>query len=316
MKILNLSFKLSKIIFFILPFFGLNLQAKPLKVDTFSKSAILINAETGAILYEKNARTPGYPASITKVATALYALEKKGMSLDEIATATEEAIGVVSAQAKRINNVRYPAYRLEPGGSHINIKIGEKLPLRALLYGLMLASGNDAANVIAQHTVGSIPQFMQELNTYLKQIGCRDTNFTSPHGFHDPLHLTTALDMAIITRRALKFPIFREVVKTVRYTRPETNKQPASYLVQSNKLIKQGQFNYPKAIGVKTGYTSPAGHNLVAAAENGERTLIAVLMGGDEVNKRYRDAIALFEAAFAEKKSAASSLPKKLMHFP
>jgi len=273
-----------------------------LKMDMSAKAAILINEETGAVLYEKNAHTPLYPASITKVITALYTLEKKGHALDEEVIATHDAVSAVHPHIRRAHQKGHPPYRLEFGGTHIGIKAGEALNLRTLLYGLMLASGNDAANVIAQHVSGSVPQFMNELNAYVKAKGCKDTVLFTPHGLPHPDHKTTAYDMAKLTRIALQYPVFRDVVKTVAYTRPQTNKQAESEFHQHNALVKPGKFYYPKATGVKTGYTTAGGYTLVASAEDENRKLIAVLLGYEQLQERYKDAIALFEAAFNEPK--------------
>ncbi|MBS0652785.1 MAG: D-alanyl-D-alanine carboxypeptidase [Verrucomicrobia bacterium] len=282
-----------------------------LKVDMSAKAAILINEETGAVLYEKNAHTPLYPASITKVITALYALEKKGNALEEEVIATHDAVSAVHPHIRRAQHKGHPPYRLEFGGTHIGIKAGEALTLRTLLYGLMLASGNDAANVIAQHVSGSVPQFMNELNAYVKAKGCKDTILFTPHGLPHPDHKTTAYDMAKLTRIALQYPIFREVVKAVKFPRPQTNKQVESEFHQHNALVKPGKFYYPKATGVKTGYTTAGGYTLVASAEDENRKLIAVLLGYEQLQERYKDAIALFEAAFNEPKVARTLFSKE-----
>ena len=126
----------------------------------------------------------------------------------------------------------------------MGLKAGESMPLKALFYGLMLSSGNDAANVIAEHVSGSVPNFMKELNSYLKSKGIRETSFYNPHGLPHEDHKTTAYDMAMIAKESMKHPFFREVVKTVNYERPQTNKQPPSMLVQSNKLLKSGACFY------------------------------------------------------------------------
>jgi len=286
--------------------------AKPLKIDVSAQSAILINAETGAILYEKNAHTHLPPASITKIATALYVLEKKQNFLNELAAAAApEIVGVASAMLKRTNKTLHPSYRLEPDGTNMAIRVGEKLSLQTLIYGLMLASANDAANVLAHHISGSIPQFLEDLNVYFKEKGFHETHFTNPHGLHDSGHYTTAYDLARITQEAMKNPFFREVVSTVHYPREATNKQPSSILVQHNRLLKRGPFFYPKAIGVKTGYHSDAGHTFVAAAKDENRTLIAVLLNCPDNNSKYKDAIALFEAAFTEAKMARTLFSKQ-----
>jgi len=286
---------------FALLLFPCILSGKQLNVEVSAKSAILVNAETGKVLFEKNPHFPCYPASITKVATALYALEKKSQCLDEIVIAPHDAVAAVSPAIRRQPG-KHPPYRLEFGGTHIGIRAGEELSLRVLLYGLMLPSGNDAANVIAHYVSGSIPQFMDDLNRFIREKGCSETVLYTPHGLPHPEHMTTAYDMAIIAREALKSPFFREVVGTVRYMRPETNKQPESMMLQHNALLRPGPFYYPKAIGIKTGYTQSGGYTMVAAAKQEDRTVIVVLLGCEKIEQRYRDAIALFEAAFAEQK--------------
>lgn len=274
----------------------------PIKAEVSAKGAVLMNAETGAVLWEKNAHLACYPASTTKMITALYALEKKGHALDEPVTASYDAVATVHPNVRRAPEGGHPPYRLEFGGTHIGIKVGETLPLRALLYGLMLTSGNDAANVIAQHVSGSVTAFIEELNSYVQKKGCLNTVLHTPHGLPHPDHTTTAYDLGILACEALKNPFFCEVVKSVQYTRPETNKQPESLFHQHNALVKQGRFFYPKAIGIKTGYTLSGGYSIVAAAEDEQRKLIAVILGCEKIEHRYKDAIALFEAGFNETK--------------
>jgi serine-type D-Ala-D-Ala carboxypeptidase (penicillin-binding protein 5/6) len=285
------------------------LQAEPLKVHIGAKSAILINAETGAILFAKEPFMACHPASITKIATALYVLEKKSHALQEWVTASQEAVGVVTPQAKRLGGAKYPPYRLTTDGTHMSLKAGETLTVRELLHGLLISSGNDAANVLAEYVSSSIPVFMEELNAYLKQLGCLNTRFVNPHGLPHIEQITTASDMVKITLAAMKYPLFREIVAKVQHPRPQTNKQPASVLVQMNRLLRRGRFFYPKAIGVKTGYTD-AGANLVAAAQDGDRTLIAVILYSTDVRQRFQDATTLFEAAFRENKKVRTLLTK------
>jgi D-alanyl-D-alanine carboxypeptidase (penicillin-binding protein 5/6) len=293
----------------------LSAASVPLSVDISASSAILINAQTGAVLYQKNAQVPMFPASITKIATALYALEKKEHALDELIMATADAVGSVHPSIRRDPARGHPPYRLEFGGTHMGLKTGEILPLRTLLYGLMLESANDAANVIAQYVSGSTMQFVEELNLYIKTLGCTQTTFYAPHGLYHPEHKTTARDMAIITKRALEIPFFREMVKTLKYPRGTTNKQADADLFQHNALVKQGKFHYPKAIGVKTGYTLSSGYTLVGAAEDEHRKLILVLLGCSQLPMRYKDAITLFEAGFNEPKVARTLFSKQFDHF-
>lgn len=274
------------------------LNAEPLNIKVNAEAAILINADTGKILYEKNPHDLHYPASITKVATAAYALKKKGNELNAKVIAEQESIASITAEAKKRANYSLPSHWVEQGSSHVGIKKGEELTFRDLLYGMLVPSGNDAANCIAQFTSGSIPLFMTEMNSYLKEIGCKNTTFYNPHGLHHPNHQTTAYDMALITKEALKNPTFREVVSTVRYTRPKTNKQESTTLVQSNRLLRSGRYYYAKAIGVKTGHTSAAMNTFVSAAKDNNRTLIAVLLKSKERNDVFLDAAKMFETAF------------------
>lgn len=300
-------FLLSLLFVFTLP----NAWAETLKLSINAPAAILINAETGKVLFEKNAHVSSYPASITKVATAIYALKMMSEKrLEEKMVASQEAIASISSQAKRQSNYRSPAHWLETDGTHMGIKRGEEIPFVDLLYGMLLVSANDAANVIAEHIGGTIPAFVEKMNNYLRDLGCKDTHFCNPHGLHHPNHVTTAHDMALITREALKNPLFRQIVSTLRYVCPQTNLQVERNFVQYNALLKRGNFHYSKALGVKTGYTSSAGKTLVAAAEDRGRSLIAVILGCQGTNDRYEDAIKMFEGAFQEPLMRRQILPK------
>lgn len=270
------------------------LCGKPLDVKVRAPSAILMNGDTGAILYEKHAHTQVYPASTTKIATALCILEETKGILDKKAT--------VSAESLKMKGNGDPAYGLESDGTMMQLVRGEVHTYEALLHGLMLASGNDAANVLAESICGSVPTFVDKMNAYAKSLGCKNTHFCNPHGLHHPEHYSTAYDMCLIARGALKHPKVRQVVSSISYTIPKTNKQPVREIKQPNGLIKAGPHHYPKAIGLKTGFHSAAKYTLVAAAEHEGRTLVAAVMGADKSADRYIDAKALFEAAFAEKK--------------
>lgn len=279
-----------------------DLMAEPLKFDIKGESAILMNADNGTILFDYQAFTPRYPASTTKVASALYALKLSGTELDKDIVAEQDSLATLSQEAKRKSNYTSPAYWLEPDGMHIGIKKGEILPLRVLLQGMLIPSGNDAANVIAQALGPTIPTFMEGLNAYLKEIGCKGTHFCNPHGLHDPKHQSTAYDLALITREALKQPIFCEIVAQTRFSRPKTNKQAAATFLQTNRLLRPGKFHYAKAIGVKTGYHAKAKKTFIGAARADGRTLIVVLLGYQDRNAIFEDAIKLFEAAFNQPK--------------
>src|SRR5262249_28551111 len=155
-----------------------------------------------------------YPASTTKIATSFYTLMQKSRSLHENVAAPKEALVIVTPYEKMRNNyTKYPAYVLETDGTHANIKAGEVMTIEDLMYATMLASGNDAANIIAYHLGGgSIPQFMDGMNCFLQKIGCTKTHFCNPHGLHHPEHVTTARDMARMAQCALYHPLFRTLV--------------------------------------------------------------------------------------------------------
>lgn len=284
--------------------FSWPLRCEPLKMVVEGEAAILVNADTGAILFEKNAHSLRSPASITKVATALYLLKTKSDELDTMVSADQESLVSISQESKRKSKYTLPGYWHEPDGTHIGIKKDEELKLIDLLGGMLICSGNDAANVIAQYVGGGkIPVFMDQLNHYLKEeLGCRQTHFCNPHGLYHPDHQTTAYDLSIITREALKHPVFCEIVSQTRFMRPKTNKQPATTLLQGNRLLRPGKYYYAKAIGVKTGYVAKAKHTFIAAARSQNRTLIAVLLGYKERNQMFLEAVKLFEAAFNQPK--------------
>lgn len=294
--------KLTYYLIISLLFFSNSLFSNTLDVFVEAEAAILMNAETGKILYEKNIHTSYFPASITKIATAAFVLKFFSDKLDVIVTAEQDSIGWVTEEAKRKSNYTLPAYWLVPGGTHMGIMKGEQLSLEDLLHGLMLVSANDSANVIAQYVGGTVPDFVDQLNAYAKQAGCQHTTFHNPHGLHHPEHKTTAYDMALLAKEALSIPAFCKMFGTVKYTRPKTNKQESSVLVQNHPLLKQGKFYYAKALGAKTGYTNLAAHNLVVAARDKGRTLIAVLLKTKERDQLFKDAIKLFETAFQQPK--------------
>jgi len=282
-----------------------------LQLSVEAESAILMNAQTGKVLFEKNGYTKIYPASTTKIGTLLFALHQAQGELDRVFVAEQEAVASITPQAKKQSNYRSPAYWLESDGTHMGIKKGEKLPLCDLFNGMMLVSANDAANVIAMGFGGSIPKYVEELNAYLKSIGCQQTHFMNPHGLHHPDHQTTAYDLALMTKKGLEDPLFRKIVSTVRCTCPQSNLEEERTFVQFNLLLRQGMHHYPHAIGVKTGTTQAAGKNLVAAANVGGRELIAVAMGyRGQRSELYTDAIKMFEAGFNEPKMKRLLLPE------
>ena len=288
---------------FLIAFFCVcNLFAGGLNVEVSAKAAILIDADTGAVLYQKNAFEPMYPASITKIATALYILDQKKTNLNQICRVSHEAIKI---KPKNFTGVA-PSYWNEIDGSRMGLCKDEEVSIETLFHGLMKVSGNDAANVLAQEHAPSICDFVSEMNEYLKSIGCKNTFFINPHGLHHEDHKTSAFDMSLIARKALQHPAFLEFVSGKSYIKPKSNKQPETEIFQMNALMRNGEHFYSKAIGIKTGYTHASLANLVAAATDKGRTLIAVLLGYESKQERYKDAVKLFETAFAEVKKTVT----------
>ncbi len=286
--------RISGIAFFLytVSFFG-----SELKVSLSAPSALLINAETGSILYSKNIDQKSYPASLTKIATALYVLEKVGSEgLDRIIKVSKEALIYESS----FPYGKAPPYSLRKDGSMMGVREGELLSLKTVLYGLLLSSGNDAANLLAQVCSGSIEQFMIELNLFLRKHAIYQTQLLNPHGLHHDHHWTTAREIAMIARLAFQNPLFREIVGTTHLSTSSSRK--AEYnLVQTNALMRAGSpYFYSKAIGIKTGYTEKAGYNLVAAATDQKRTLIGIVLNCSSNQQRYKEIIKLFDAAFAQ----------------
>lgn len=271
---------------------------EPLQVEILGEAALLMNAETGAILFEKDAYSLRYPASTTKIATALYTLQLKGNDLDGIIAAQNDCLVTLTQEAKRKSNYTVPDYWLEPDGTHMSLLKNEEMSLRDLLKGLLIVSANDAANVIAQSLGGTIPKFMEGLNAYVKEIGCHNTHFRNPHGLHHPQHQTTAYDLALLGQEALKNPILCDIVSQAYFKRPKTNLQKPVTLLQGNALMRSGKWRYSKAIGIKTGYHAKAKSTFVGAARHGNRTLIVVLLGYQKRAELFADAIKLFDLAF------------------
>ncbi len=275
------------------------LFSKQTSLQLHSGAAILMDVDSKKILYQKNAFQIHHPASITKLPAALYALKKSPNIWSSYAVADQDTIGSISKKFAIDSKYKYPSHWLVLGGTHIKIHKGEKMRLQDLFYGMLLESANDASNVVAKHVSGSVGLFMEELNVYLKELGCKNTHFKNPHGTHFPNHTTTAYDMAIVTCEALKNAKLREIIKTKQYRIPATNKTGERYLKNYNKLLfKESSYYYPYALGGKTGFNNQAKSTLVVAAKKGNKTLVVVLLQSPTRSKNYEDAIKLFKHGF------------------
>lgn len=234
-----------------------------------ARAAILIDAETGQVLYAKNAHQKLPPASLTKIMTAMIVLER--CRLDDTVKASQRAVNT------------------QPSSMHL--RVGEEVTVRDLLYALMLRSANDAAIALAEHTAGSVEAFAQLMNAKAQEIGATNTHFVNPHGLHHPQHHSTAYDLALITRYAMANETFREIVKTRSYIVTRSLNQEDLWMVNKAKFLQQ----YPYAEGVKTGYTNHAGFCFAGAASKEGRRLITVVLNSPQ---RETDTMALMEHGF------------------
>lgn len=274
------------------------LHAKPLSVSIKSPYAVVINADTGAVIYDKGKDEVIYPASTSKIATLLHAVHARREELHQTVRPSMEALKVTSEKEKIASQYALPAYWLEPEGVSLRLKWGDKVSLKSLLCGMMLCSANDAANAIADHIGGDIPTFMARVNAHIQSLGCNNTHFCNPHGLHHPKHVSTPHDMARIMQHLLQDPVCREMMSLPTYT---ANDVPQSPLVHNNSLLQNdNRYYYPHVVAGKTGYTRTALYNLVFAASKEGRNIIVVLIKAPNSKQRYRDAITLCDAVFNE----------------
>lgn len=246
-----------------------------------SESAVLIDASSGLVLYEKNANEKLYPASITKIMTTLIALENS--SLNEIVTFSHNAI-----------------YSIESGSTHIARKEGEQLTMEQCLYAVMLASANEVSNAVAEHVAGSIDKFAEMMNAKAKELGCKNTNFVNANGLHNDNHYTSAYDMALIAQEALKNETFRKITATKSYVIPATNKSDEEFPMANHQQLLLGYKltkKYDACIGGKTGYTNAARNTLVSFASKDGIELISVVMKSTPTDQ-YKDTVKLFDFGF------------------
>ena len=221
-----------------------------------------------------------YPASTTKIMTLLLAVERGG--LDERVTVPASAAAVPK------DSSLMPVYP------------GETMPMRDLLHGLMLRSGNDAANAVAEITAGSVEKFVLRMNLKARQMGLTDTQFANPHGYHDPEHYTTARDMATLTMYAMQNPMVAEIAGTLEYRLSPTVKRGELVLNSGSELLNPlATAYYPGAYGIKSGYTSAAGFCYVGAARRGSAVLYAVILNSRTRNRGWDDMARLFSYGFA-----------------
>lgn len=254
-------------VFLIIPW---NVEAKAPTIG--ARAAVLIDVETGKVIYEKNAYNRLPPASTTKVLTAILALEKG--NLNKVINVSSKASSV--------------------GESSLGLSKGDKLTLFELIHGALIKSANDACVAIAEEIAPSEEEFLGMMNLKAKILGAEDTTFLNTNGLPQEGHLTTAYDLAIIARYALKNPLFADIIKKKFYTVIWQDRIRTRRIKNTNLLL----WTYSKAIGVKTGTTDKAGKCLISAAKDHETELIAVVLNSPD---RFNEARALLEYGFQTK---------------
>ena len=290
-KVKYILLPLMLVILFLSTCFPTSFAAESSSISINSPSCMLIEASTGKILYEKNANQVRYPASTTKIMTAILVLEK--CELTDIATVSRNAV-----------------QSIPPDYVTCRIKEGENLTIEQLLNVLLIPSANDAAIVLAEHVSGSVSKFSDLMNEKAKEIGCKDTHFVNPNGIHNKNHTSTAYDLALIGQYAMKNDTFQKLVQKTKYTLPSTNKyakEDRTFYTTNDLLVKntsksKSNYYYPNATGIKTGYTGEAGNCLVSSAKKDNMEVIAVVLGADftkeGLSEKFLDSITLLDYAF------------------
>ena len=240
--------------------------------DIRAKAALLVDQNTGKPVYAKNEHEQLYPASLTKIMTALLvlrAVDEGKLTMDQSITASESAFET-----------------LHDDGSSAGIKAGEVLTVRQLLECLLIVSANEAGTILAEAVSGSVSAFVEEMNAEAAALGCENTHFMNPTGLHDPQHYTSAWDLYLITTEALKHEDFLAICDTIKAVIPATNLSDQRTLRTTNYLLDTWRalgYRYRNAHGIKTGSTSDAGYCLVSSAEKGELRFLSVVMGCERV---------------------------------
>ena len=251
-----------------------------LKVE--AEAAIIAEPITGKIIYETESEEQNYPASVTKILTAILVLEN--CKLDDVATCSQTALSNIPS-----------AYVVAP------LMVGEEMRVEDLLYALMLKSANDAAYVLAEHVGKTTEGFSEMMNNKAKEIGCKGTHFVNPNGVHSDNHYTTAYDMYLIAKYAMQNEEFRKIVSTEEYTLPATNKYTATDRVMKNTnyfLNKNSKFYNENVKGIKTGTTTQAGNCLVTDFEKDGIEFIAVILGAKTSDSKFTETEKMLDFAY------------------
>lgn len=255
----------------------------------YARSAILIAADTGEVIFSKDPDRLMFPASTTKIMTVLLALQAG--NLDDVVTISEHAVD------------------LPADSSTAKLKAGEEILLLDLLYATMVMSANEGAVAIAEHISGSEAAFVDYMNRAAEAFGCTRTHFANPHGLQDQSHYTTARDLAIIAREAMDNEMFKQICSTLNYTLPKSNLQKQRNLSGETLFLdSSSEFYYQYGTGIKTGSTAAAGYCFVGSASRDGINLISVVLYSNKTN-RYADTARLMEYGFSQ---YASTTPSEL----
>ena len=251
----------------------------PTNVNVLSEGAILMDSDSGAVLYGKNIHEHYFPASITKILTALVVVEN--CNLDDMVTFSKNAV-----------------YNVEAGSSSAGLDVGDTLTVRDCLYAMLLQSANEAANALAEHAGGSIEGFSDMMNAKATSLGCTDSHFANPSGLNNPEHYTSAYDYALISRAAFQNPTVTEIASATYYNLPPTSRVPTGQtLYNHHGMLRKNSGNYyQNAICGKTGYTTLAGNTLVTYGRNDQIGLITVVLNGNKTH--YTDTQELMNFGF------------------
>jgi serine-type D-Ala-D-Ala carboxypeptidase (penicillin-binding protein 5/6) len=245
-----------------------------------SEAAVLMDTQSGAMLFSKNEEVKMYPASLTKIATAIYAIEKG--NLNEQVIVSEKVLNI--------------------DGTRVYLNPGEQVTLKKLIQGMLINSGNDAALAIAIHLDGTMEMYSQHVNEFLEsETGVKATHFVNPHGLFDVNHYTTAKDLGMILNYAMKNKDFREIFGTKQM---KWDGESWDTTIFSHHRMLKGEIPYPGVTGGKTGFVDQSKQTLATTAENGQLKLTAILLKSEYKRKIYDDTIKLFDYGFANFKSA------------
>ena len=249
------------------------------ELELASQTAVLMDADTGVVLYEKNMHDTMYPASITKIMTAMLAVQH--LEPEQVLTVSQTAVNAVPRTS-----------------SHISLQAGERLTVRDALYAIGMESANDAANVLAEAVSGSLEAFAEEMTRQAQALGAMNTHFANANGLPDSQHFTTAYDMALITAAALKQEGLATYFSTVNYTFPATNLSPARSFSNKDRLLPGGQYYYEGVLMAKTGWTSSAQGTFAAVVKQGDTTLVAITLKSPLLEDKYKDTHKLMDFGF------------------